>query len=147
MRSVRIASSSSSAVAARLVGAAVGQQDGELVAAEAGDRGAVAHALAQRVGHLADQLVAGAVAERVVDVLEAVDVEQHDCAARAVAGDVVDVALELALERAPVQQAGQRVVVGHVAQLGLVAAALGDVLGLGEEVQRAVRRRRGPAWC
>ena len=57
-------------------------------------------------------------------------------AARAVAGDVVDVALELALERAAVEQPGERVVVGHVAQLGLVAAALRDVLGLGEEVQR-----------
>ena len=71
MRTLRIASSSSSATASRLVRAAVGQQHGELVAAEAGDHRAVAHALAQRVRDLADQLVAGAVAERVVDVLEA----------------------------------------------------------------------------
>ena len=146
MRTARIASSRSAGDRARVLGAAVGHEHGELVAAQAGDHLAVAQALAQRVGDLADQLVAGAVAERVVDVLEQVDVDQHRGAARAVAGDVVDVALELALERAAVEQAGQRVVVGHVAQLGLVAAALGDVLGLGQEVQRRRRRRRARAW-
>ena len=115
---------------------AVGQQDGELVAAEARDHVALAQAAAQRVGHLADQRVAGAVPERVVDVLEVVDVEQHGGAAGAVALDVVHVALELALEGPPVEQAGQRIVVRHEAQLLLVAAALGDVLHLAEEVQR-----------
>ena len=49
---------------------AVGEQYGELVAAEPGDHGAAAQLLAQRVGDLADQLVPGAVAERVVDVLK-----------------------------------------------------------------------------
>ena len=122
-----------------VVGPAVGHQHGELVAAEAGDHLAVAQPIAQGVRDLADQLVSGAVAERVVDVLEQVDVDQHARRA-AVAGDVVDVALELALERAAVEQAGERVVVGHVAQLGLVAAALRDVLRLGEEVQRGAAR-------
>ena len=65
-----------------------------------------------------------------------VEVEHDRRALRPVALDVGDVALELALERAAVEQAGERVVVGHVAQLGLVAAALGDVLHLREEVQR-----------
>jgi hypothetical protein len=41
------------------------------------------------------------------------------------------------LEAAAVDQAGQRVVVGHVLQAFLVALALGDVLELGEQVQGA----------
>ena len=114
----------------------LGQQDRELVAAEAGEHVGLAQAAAQRVGDAHDQLVAGRVAERVVDRLEVVEVEHDRRALRAVALDVGDVALELALERAAVEQAGQRVVVGHVAQLGLVAAALGDVLHLREEVER-----------
>jgi len=87
-----------------------------------------------------DQLVADPVAERVVDRLEVVEVEHDRRAARPVALDVGDVALELALERAPVEQSGERVVVGQVAQLRLVAAALGHVLHLAEEVQRLAVR-------
>ena len=51
--------------------------DDELVAAEAGDQVAGAHGGAQPVGHLDEQLVAGGVAERVVDDLEVVEVEEE----------------------------------------------------------------------
>ena len=57
-------------------------------------------------------------------------------AGRAVAADVLEVRLERAREGAAVEQAGERVVVGQVAQLGLVAPALRDVLGLQEHVLR-----------
>ena len=70
-------------------------------------------------GDLADQVVAGVVAERVVDRLEAVDVDDHHRAAAAVAGAEGDVLVELGAEAAAVEQAGQRVVVGQVAELGL----------------------------
>ena len=51
----------------------------ELVAAEAGHGVGGAHALSQPVGGLHQQLVAGAVAEAVVDDLEVVEVEEeHD---------------------------------------------------------------------
>ncbi len=75
--------------------------------------------VAQEVGDGHDQLVAGLVPERVVDCLEVVEVEHEQRAAVPVAIDVCDVALELRLEPAPVQQAGERIVVGHVAQLAL----------------------------
>ena len=52
-------------------------QHGELVAAEPGHRVAVAHRRAQPVGDLDQQLVAGRVAEAVVDLLEAVQVEEQ----------------------------------------------------------------------
>ena len=51
--------------------------------------------------------------------LEAVDVDDHHRALAAVAGGEGDVLVEFGAEAAPVEQPGQRVVVGQVAQLGL----------------------------
>ena len=98
------------------------------------DRVGPAQALEQHAGDPDDQLVAGVVAERVVDRLEVVDVEHQQRAAGAVARDLREVAADLELEAAAVEQAGQRVVVGHVLQLLLEALALRDVLDLGEQV-------------
>ena len=55
----------------------VGQADGELVAAETGHRVRAAQGGAQPFRDLTQQQVAGVVAERVVDVLEPVEVEQQ----------------------------------------------------------------------
>ena len=80
----------------------------------------VARTRSRRIcGDLADQVVAGVVAEAVVDLLEAVDVDDHHRALAAVAGAEGDVLVELGAEAAAVEQPGQRVVVGQVAQLGL----------------------------
>ena len=110
-------------------------QDRELVAGEAGDDVGGAHPFAHHLGDLADQVVAGVVAERVVDRLEAVDVDDHHRALAAVAGAEGDVLVELGAEAAAVEQPGQRVVVGQVAQLGL--GPLGPL-------QRRRERPRGP---
>ena len=53
----------------------------ELVAAEAADLAVLAHHRLQAVGDLAEQGVADRVAERVVDVLEAIEVDQEQGAA------------------------------------------------------------------
>ena len=61
-------------------GAAVGQvaqQHGELVAAEPRERVAAPERAAQPLGDVAQQPVAVVVAERVVDLLEAVEVDQQ----------------------------------------------------------------------
>ena len=80
-----------------------------------------------------DQLVAGVVPERVVDGLELVEVEDEQSAFGSVAFDVFDVAVELGFELAAVQEAGERVVVGHELQLGLEPFAVGDVEELAEQ--------------
>ena len=59
-------------------GAHVGQQDRELVAAQPRDDVVVPQRAAQPFGDLLEQLVAAVVAERVVDVLEPVDVQEHE---------------------------------------------------------------------
>jgi hypothetical protein len=58
-------------------------------------------------------------AQAVVDRLEAVDVDDHHRALAAVAAGEGDVGVQLGAETAAVEQAGQRVVIGDVAQLGL----------------------------
>ena len=125
---MRAASASSSA------GSSSGlAEDGELVAAEARDGVAGAGRGAQAARDARQQLVAGRVAERVVDELEAVEVEeeQADRAQRAAGGDVALHPLQrdvrpLEQQRA-VRQAGQRVAHGERGQPALGVLALDRV--------------------
>ena len=71
-------------------GTAMGQdgQDGELVASEAGQDVVAAQHLAQADGDVDEQAVALLMAHRVVDLLEAVEVDEHERGERAVAAGV-----------------------------------------------------------
>ena len=61
----------------------VGHDEGELIAAEPGDRGPAATGAHQGLGDLAEEPVAGAMAKGVIDLLEPVEVQQRDsCPAR-----------------------------------------------------------------
>jgi hypothetical protein len=81
------------------------------------------------------------VAERVIDVLEAVEVEEEDgeevfgVLARALDGE-----LQLLCEVEPVRQPRQRVVEGGVVEPFFGALALGDVLELRDDVERLALR-------
>src|SRR5829696_2767170 len=93
-------------------------QDGELVAAEAADGVVLAQAAAQPSRDLAQQPVAGAVAEAVVDHLEVVEVdEEHGQAAAVPAGPGQGVP-DPVVEQGPVGQVGQAVVEVLVLELG-----------------------------
>ncbi len=93
------------------------QQQRELVAAEPEGGVRRAQAGAQRLGDLAQGLVAGRVAEGVVDELEVVDVADDERELVAVADGALDLGVELAHERAPVREARQRILVGQDAKL------------------------------
>ena len=119
----------------------VGEDRRELVTADARQDVVRAQGRAQRVTDAHDQLVARRMAEGVVDVLEAVEVEHHQRRLPPLQAE----ALELLLEAPTVDQAGARVVVGQVLQTLLEALALGDVHGLDDDqglAVGAVRRRR-----
>ena len=73
------------------------------------------------------ELVAGGMAERVVDDLEVVEVEEQDDR-HPVGLPVAEVLRDLLGEQGPVRQVGQRVVVGLVAELLLEPAELGQRL-------------------
>ena len=78
----RTASSRSSATASRLPRAAVGEDHANSSPPRRASDVGLAQPPAQQRGDAADQLVAGRVAERVVDVLEVVEVEHQHRAAR-----------------------------------------------------------------
>ncbi len=59
----------------------VGQDDLEFVAAQPADLALVEHDMMKPVGHLLEQFIACLMAERVVDLLEAVEIDHHHRAA------------------------------------------------------------------
>ena len=91
------------------VGIRVRHQDGEFVAAD--PEGAVGRADGRdrQAAHLGQQLVAGGMAGCVVDELEVVEIDQHEREGRGVATRVLELAVELLVERAMVAEPGQRV--------------------------------------
>ena len=100
----------------------------ELVAAEAGDEILRTEHLAQAVCHRAQQLVAAGMAERVVDLLELVEVDEQQrrhLLGAALAGQQ---AADLVAEIDPVRQRGQFVVARQMRDARLGVAPLGDVL-------------------
>ena len=101
--------------------------DGEFVGVEAGERVLLAQGGAQALGDAAQQLVADAVAERIVDRLEIVEAEhQHRDLFRAAPGVQQNIVHLLAQQDA-VRQPGQAVMLGHEGEPGLGALALGDI--------------------
>ncbi len=90
-------------------------------------------------GHLAEDLVAGAVAEAVVDALEAVDVEEVDGRGVAAAA-AIDRVREPVTEEGAVGQPGERVVERQALELGLHALAVGHVEEDAEEERRLLVR-------
>ena len=106
------------------------EQHGELVAAEA--RGGVAggEPLRQPAGADAQELVARGVAERVVDLLEVVQVEEEDGEALLRGGARVERVLEAVDEQRAVREVGQRVVERAVGEPVLQRDAVRDVAGI-----------------
>jgi hypothetical protein len=93
----------------RAEGAGGGEDDGELVAADAvaAVRGALRRA--DRRAERLEALVAGLVAVGIVDGLELVEVHEHERERLAGAPGALELAREVLLERAVVAQAGERV--------------------------------------
>ena len=112
----------------RVVGAGAGGDDGELVPARARDEILLAYAAGEPCRDLEQQHVAGAVAKRVVDELEAVQVERQHADAVLQPPGVAQLGLKLALEQRAVRQPGKGILQCATAQL---------VLG-----RRAVKRAR-----
>ena len=133
----------------RLVADALAQH-GELVAAEAGDHVVRAQHGAQARADRPQQLVAGVVAERVVEHLQVVDVEEEQGEAAALGVGARDRLAEALHQQRAVREAGERVVQRVVADALLRALALDGavehVRDRGQEVEvlgaeRASRRR------
>ena len=126
-----------------LVGAR--QQHRELVAGEPAEEVGRAQALLHRPRGVHQHAVADGVPERVVQLLEAIEVEQQQGAARVLAAARREVVRERRQEGPPVGQPGQLVDLGQAVQLGLVVAAVGDVAE-GEDDRGGPGLGRPSAW-
>jgi hypothetical protein len=102
----------------------LGEQDAELVAAEAGDEILVrAETRPQPVGDGAQQHIARRVAEAVIDRLEVVEIEEHHRRRVAAMQLVADAGEEVGA----VGHTGERVVIGAITELALQRAVGRDV--------------------
>ena len=88
----------------------VADHHGELVSAEPAAHLVVARQLLEPLRDLRQQLVADLVAERIVDRLEAVEVDHQECTARAPLLGVPETVLERFGDHQPIGQSGQRIV-------------------------------------
>ena len=86
----------------RLVGVGVREQDGELVAAQPGEDVGLPQPLPEQLGDPDEELVPGEMAEAVVDLLELVQVEEHQCAVDPVPAGLGERQVQLFLEAPPV---------------------------------------------
>ncbi len=129
--------------------------DGELVAAHARDCVRITHHRAQANRYGLQQLVSNPMSERVVDILEQVEVEQvyrHDLSASGARQRL----LQPFVEQGAIGQIRQPVVEGHMRYPGLVAPLLGNVLvrgdppaichGLMRDCDRRGRREASESW-
>ena len=114
------------------------EQDAELVAAEAGDGVGLAQRVPQPARDLLEQQVAHVMAERVVDLLEVVEVHDHHHGGLAAAAAGADGLVDAVAEQLAVRQAGERVVERLVLLGDRLAAAAVD----GEDRQEEQRDRR-----
>jgi hypothetical protein len=119
----------------------VGLDDGEFVAAQARHQVGLAHATEQPSAHLLQQRIADRVAQRVVDALEAIEIEaQHGKALAAFQAQ--QRLLQPLPEQRAVRQLRQGVVARQMGDVALLAPALGDVL-VERHPAAALERLRG----
>ena len=115
------------------VGNALGQagvtdDDDELVTTQPRHRIAVADAGFQPPGHLDQQLVPHIVAETVVDRLEMVEIDEQKGYAMIVPAGDRDSLLDPFRQQQAVGQSGQRVVIGLMLDLLVLAMQIGDIV-------------------
>ena len=125
----------------------LGQDDRELVAADAAGDVGRAHDVADALGRLGQHGVAGEVADAVVDRLEVVEVEDEQREPPVVALRAGDLARERLVEVAAVVQAGERVEVGELPRLAEAPRVLDRRARRAARAARARARSPSPKAC
>ena len=110
----------------------VGENHGKLVAADAADERAARELRREATRHLAQHLVADVMTERVVDFLEAREVE-HQQSHPLARVRLTEQSAEIARERSAVRQARQRIVRRLMLQRALLRLSFADVAHDGRE--------------
>jgi len=116
----------------------VAQQDQELIAAEAANDVMRAYTRAQAAAHLEQQLIADGMTHRVVDVLEAVQIDEQQRQHGLAAARVVDRIARALVKQEPVGQAGKRIVMRKLLDALARFVLLGDVLDQPDDAVRHI---------
>nr|GEU28461.1 hypothetical protein [Tanacetum cinerariifolium] len=125
-------------------GGQVGNHDDEFVAAEARQQVVGAQDAKQALGGLAQQLVAGRVAERIVDALELVEVEEQHCALAAGCHAARHFLAQRLGQRVAVEESRHRVDAGGLVEQVVFFLAFGDIQQLHQAEQLAALDVRRP---
>jgi len=120
-----------------------GLKNRELVSAEASDRIGLTHATLQPLCHFLQQRIAGGVPKRIVDRLEAVEIDQQQREFVTLPARSPHRGLDLAAQQNAVRETRQRVMMRHMRNLFFVALALADV---GERADEASVREADAAY-
>ena len=115
------------AVECHLAGRTGLQQQGEFIAAHARHGVVVVHASKQANGHVFEHAIARGVAQRVIDRLEPVKVEEHQHHPRLIAFSLLQRGVQTVLEQRAVWQVGQGVVIGQAMNTLFTGLAFADV--------------------
>ena len=111
-----------------------GKQNDEFVASQSRHGVDVAQLLFQSNGNAFEQQVADRMTKAVIDVFEAIQIEEKHGALTAVFLLIVECGEQSAFEQCAVGQPGQRIVVRLVVELGLGMLEAGDVRKHGDKV-------------
>ena len=118
-----------------------GRQHGKLVATEARDGIGLANVRAQSIGHRFQHPIANGMAERIVDILEMIEVEVKHAKEMLVPPRAGGRLLERFQESGAIDQARQSVVAGEVDEIFLNSPAVGDVAHGSKTDHFAAKRR------
>ena len=118
----------------------VARDDDELVAARACDRIGCADDAAEPLCDLFEELIAVRMAARVVDVFEAVEIEEEHRHETAVTLRVRHRVFETLVEHRPVRQAGEGVVMGEICETRFRELSLRDVDDRADDARRIAVR-------
>ncbi|MCY1403494.1 hypothetical protein D9M71_186780 [compost metagenome] len=103
------------------------QQQGELIAPHAGHGVVVMHTIEQACGHVLEHAIAGGVAERIVDRLEAIKVQEHQHHPGFLPLGLLQCRMQAILEQCAVGQVSEGVIVGQAMNALFAGLALADV--------------------
>ena len=112
----------------------------ELVASEPRQDIGLPRALFQQPGNALQEIVAGLVAETIVDVLEMIQIDDEDGSGGPVPRRSLDLPTQFPFKPPSVVKTGQEVVIGEILELPCPLPALGDILYLVDDVERATFR-------
>lgn len=93
-----------------------GEDRGELVASQAGDRIALAHRLPKAPGRRLKDLVSCRMAPEIVERLEVVEIDQNERPPLSSGGGLPKDPAEAVIEKAPVGNSGERILIGRCRQ-------------------------------